>query len=182
MGGPAGRPRHARLRGVLPVPAVQDRAGRLERATRSSSACSGSSRRRTAATRVRRRRAASSRTSTASRSAGARSSRAIRLPETAAATDAWKARGEDPHDPDGLGRDLLRDPCRAIVVAACTRVLARAAVDFARERGARALEAYPMITEPGRRDHLGRDARRAPAASSRRPGSPRSRRRRCGGS
>jgi len=27
--------------------------------------------------------------------------------------------------------------------------LARAAVDFARERGARALEAYPMITEPG---------------------------------
>ena len=30
-----------------------------------------------------------------------------------------------------------------------TRVLARATVDFARERGARALEAYPMITEPG---------------------------------
>ena len=27
--------------------------------------------------------------------------------------------------------------------------LARAAVDFARERGARALEAYPMIMEPG---------------------------------
>jgi GNAT superfamily N-acetyltransferase len=27
--------------------------------------------------------------------------------------------------------------------------LARAAVDFARERGARALEGYPMITEPG---------------------------------
>lgn len=27
--------------------------------------------------------------------------------------------------------------------------LARAAVDFARERGARALEAYPMITQPG---------------------------------
>ena len=30
-----------------------------------------------------------------------------------------------------------------------SRVLAAAAVDFARERGARALEAYPMITEPG---------------------------------
>jgi GNAT superfamily N-acetyltransferase len=29
-------------------------------------------------------------------------------------------------------------------------VLARAAVDFARSRGARALEAYPMITEPGK--------------------------------
>lgn len=28
-------------------------------------------------------------------------------------------------------------------------VLARAAVDFARERGARALEAYPMLTQPG---------------------------------
>jgi GNAT superfamily N-acetyltransferase len=28
--------------------------------------------------------------------------------------------------------------------------LARATIDFARERGARALEAYPMITEPGR--------------------------------
>ena len=30
-----------------------------------------------------------------------------------------------------------------------SRALARAAVDFARERGARALEGYPMITEPG---------------------------------
>jgi GNAT superfamily N-acetyltransferase len=30
-----------------------------------------------------------------------------------------------------------------------SRGLARAAVDFARERGARALEGYPMLTEPG---------------------------------
>ena len=30
-----------------------------------------------------------------------------------------------------------------------SRALARAAVDFARERGARALEGYPMITERG---------------------------------
>jgi GNAT superfamily N-acetyltransferase len=30
-----------------------------------------------------------------------------------------------------------------------TRVLAAATVGFARQRGARALEAYPMITEPG---------------------------------
>ena len=29
--------------------------------------------------------------------------------------------------------------------------LARAAVDFARERGARALEAYPILTEPGQK-------------------------------
>jgi GNAT superfamily N-acetyltransferase len=31
-----------------------------------------------------------------------------------------------------------------------TYFLARATVDFARERGARALEAYPMITQPGK--------------------------------
>ena len=31
-----------------------------------------------------------------------------------------------------------------------SHALARAAVDFARARGARALEAYPMITQPGR--------------------------------
>ena len=30
-----------------------------------------------------------------------------------------------------------------------SRALARAAVDFARERGARALEGYPMLTQPG---------------------------------
>ena len=30
-----------------------------------------------------------------------------------------------------------------------TYALARAAVDFARERGARAIEGYPMITHPG---------------------------------
>ena len=30
-----------------------------------------------------------------------------------------------------------------------SRALARAAVDFARERGARALEGYPMIPQPG---------------------------------
>ena len=31
-----------------------------------------------------------------------------------------------------------------------SRALARAAIGFARERGARALEGYPMITEPGK--------------------------------
>jgi GNAT superfamily N-acetyltransferase len=30
-----------------------------------------------------------------------------------------------------------------------SRAFARAAVDFARERGARAIESYPMITQPG---------------------------------
>jgi GNAT superfamily N-acetyltransferase len=36
-----------------------------------------------------------------------------------------------------------------------SRTLARAAVDFARERGARALEGYPMLTEPGKEVLLG---------------------------
>ena len=42
------------------------------------------------------------------------------------------------------------------VKSACSRrrgvtyALAQAAVDFARERGARAIEGYPMITEPGK--------------------------------
>jgi GNAT superfamily N-acetyltransferase len=31
-----------------------------------------------------------------------------------------------------------------------TYPLARATIDFARDRGARALEAYPMITQPGK--------------------------------
>jgi hypothetical protein len=30
-----------------------------------------------------------------------------------------------------------------------SRVLARAAVEFARERGARALEGYPIVVQPG---------------------------------
>ena len=35
-----------------------------------------------------------------------------------------------------------------------SRALARAAVDFARERGARALEGYPLLTEPGQKISL----------------------------
>jgi GNAT superfamily N-acetyltransferase len=59
-----------------------------------------------------------------------------------------KQRGEDPHDPT-----VWAVTCFATRAGfrrrGVNRVLARAAVDFARERGARALEAYPMITEPG---------------------------------
>jgi GNAT superfamily N-acetyltransferase len=36
-----------------------------------------------------------------------------------------------------------------------SRALARAALDFARERGARALEGYPMLTEPGQQPLVG---------------------------
>jgi GNAT superfamily N-acetyltransferase len=53
-----------------------------------------------------------------------------------------------------------------------SRALARAAVDFARQRGAGALEGYPMITE-GRRSP-GVNSMSAAAAASPPPGSPRS--------
>ena len=49
-----------------------------------------------------------------------------------------------------------------------SRALARAAVDFARERGARALEGYPMIDEPAQGRLLGRAPRRQPQRLRRR--------------
>jgi GNAT superfamily N-acetyltransferase len=61
---------------------------------------------------------------------------------------AWTARGEDPDDPT-----VWAVTCFATRAGyrrrGISRALARASVDFARERGARALEAYPMITHPG---------------------------------
>ena len=48
-----------------------------------------------------------------------------------------------------LGGDVFRDAGRDIGVQGITRALVRAAVGFARERGARALEGYPMISDPG---------------------------------
>jgi GNAT superfamily N-acetyltransferase len=61
---------------------------------------------------------------------------------------AWQARGEDPED-----RTVWAVTCFATRAGyrrrGISRALAHAAVDFARERGARALEAYPMITHPG---------------------------------
>ena len=61
---------------------------------------------------------------------------------------AWKARGEDPDD-----ASVWAVTCFATRAGfrrrGVTRALARATVEFARKRGARALEAYPMITEPG---------------------------------
>jgi GNAT superfamily N-acetyltransferase len=61
---------------------------------------------------------------------------------------AWKARGEDKDD-----QSVWAVTCFATRAGfrrrGVTRALARATVDFARQRGARALEAYPMITEPG---------------------------------
>ena len=59
-----------------------------------------------------------------------------------------RARTEDKTDKQRLGRHVFvtRVGFRRRGVS---RALARAAVDFARRRGARALEGYPMITQPG---------------------------------
>jgi GNAT superfamily N-acetyltransferase len=61
---------------------------------------------------------------------------------------AWKARGEDKDDP-GVWAVTCFATRAGYRRRGVTRALARATVDFARERGARALEGYPMITEPG---------------------------------
>ena len=62
---------------------------------------------------------------------------------------AWKERGEDLADDSvwAVSCFVTRAGFRRRGV---TYALARAAVDFARQRGARALEGYPMITEPGK--------------------------------
>ncbi|MEV0727319.1 GNAT family N-acetyltransferase [Polymorphospora sp. NPDC050346] len=60
----------------------------------------------------------------------------------------WSGRDEDPGDPGvwAVTCFVTRVGFRRRGVS---RALARAAVDFARERGARAVEGYPMITEAG---------------------------------
>ena len=57
-------------------------------------------------------------------------------------------RGEDPDDESvwAVTCFVVRAGFRG---RGLTRVLVRAAAEFARERGARAIEGYPMITEPG---------------------------------
>ncbi len=61
----------------------------------------------------------------------------------------WAGRSEDPAD-DGV----WVVPCFQVRVGfrrmGISGALARAAVEFARERGARAIEGYPMVTEPGK--------------------------------
>jgi GNAT superfamily N-acetyltransferase len=61
----------------------------------------------------------------------------------------WTGRQEDKDDQDvwAVTCFVVRKDYRR---RGLTYPLARATVDFARERGARALEAYPMITPPGR--------------------------------
>ncbi|MEV0392322.1 GNAT family N-acetyltransferase [Polymorphospora rubra] len=61
----------------------------------------------------------------------------------------WSGRNEDRDDPGvwAVTCFVVRKGWRG---RGLTYLLARATVDFARDRGARALEAYPMITEPGK--------------------------------
>jgi GNAT superfamily N-acetyltransferase len=62
---------------------------------------------------------------------------------------AWNARGEDKDD-DGIWAVTCFATRAGFRGRGVMRGLARATVDFARQRGARALESYPMLTEPGR--------------------------------
>jgi GNAT superfamily N-acetyltransferase len=61
----------------------------------------------------------------------------------------WTGRAEDKTD-DGIWAVTCFVTRVGFRRRGVSRALARAAVDFARERGARALEGYPMITEPGK--------------------------------
>ncbi|WNV88276.1 GNAT family N-acetyltransferase [Umezawaea sp. Da 62-37] len=61
----------------------------------------------------------------------------------------WKDRAEDKDD-DGVWAVTCFVVRKGYRGRGLTYPLARAAVDFARERGARALEAYAMITQPGK--------------------------------
>jgi GNAT superfamily N-acetyltransferase len=60
----------------------------------------------------------------------------------------WTGRDEDKTD-DGVWVVSCFVTRKSFRRRGITYALARATVDFARERGARALEAYPMITQPG---------------------------------
>jgi GNAT superfamily N-acetyltransferase len=60
----------------------------------------------------------------------------------------WEGRAEDKTD-DGVWAVTCFVTRTGFRRRGVSRTLARAAVDFARQRGARALEGYPMITEPG---------------------------------
>ncbi|MFL6143878.1 MAG: GNAT family N-acetyltransferase [Labedaea sp.] len=70
-------------------------------------------------------------------------------PKLRTARVPWSGRGEDKDDDTvwAVTCFVVRTGYRG---RGLTYALARATIDFARGRGARALEAYPMITEPGR--------------------------------
>jgi GNAT superfamily N-acetyltransferase len=61
----------------------------------------------------------------------------------------WSGRDQDKDD-DGIWAVTCLVVRKGYRGRGLTYPLAEATIDFARERGARALEAYPMITQPGR--------------------------------
>lgn len=61
----------------------------------------------------------------------------------------WTGRHEDKDD-DGVWAVTCLVVRKGFRGRGLTYPLARATIDFARERGARALEAYPMVTQPGK--------------------------------
>ncbi len=61
----------------------------------------------------------------------------------------WSGRDEDKGN-DGIWAVTCFAVRKGYQGRGLTYPLARATIDFARERGARALEAYPMITQPGK--------------------------------
>jgi GNAT superfamily N-acetyltransferase len=61
----------------------------------------------------------------------------------------WSGRDEDKDD-DGIWAVTCFVVRKRYRGRGLTYPLARATIDFARQRGARALEAYPMITQPGK--------------------------------
>ena len=64
-------------------------------------------------------------------------------------TTPWKGRKEDKTDA-GIWAITCFVTRAGYRRRGLTYVLAQAAVEFARERGARAIEGYPMVTEPGK--------------------------------
>lgn len=60
----------------------------------------------------------------------------------------WAGRDEDPED-DGVWAVVCFVTRTGFRRRGVSRALAAATVDFARERGARALEAYPIVPRPG---------------------------------
>ena len=61
----------------------------------------------------------------------------------------WRGRAEDPDD-DGVWSVTCFVVRKGFRGRGLTYLMARATVDHARERGARALEAYPLVTVPGK--------------------------------
>ena len=170
LGGPPGRLRSARLGGRLPVPAVQARTEGVVRlipgrGTRAATPRAGES----AAIPKPARPRASSRTSTRSRSAGAPSSRAPRTRGSCGCTASpWEGRNEDKADDERLGGHLRLRPRRIPEAKGSPMRSPRPPSSSPAQRGARALEAYPMRTEPGRRSPGARSTSERAACSPRR--------------